>query len=66
MSHPVTKYDVFTLRKNPNGDPYFVSVGTAWANRDGTLSVFLDVLPMDGTLTLRPHAPRPSVPKVAP
>jgi len=51
----VKRYKVYAVRpaKEEGADPVWVSAGTAWRNRDGTMSVYLDVLPLDGKLTFR-------------
>ena len=51
----VRRYKVYAVRpaKEKGADPVWVSAGTAWRNRDGTMSVYLDVLPLDGKLTFR-------------
>ncbi len=46
-------YSFAPKRGNEGGAP-LVKAGTAWVNRDGSINVYLDVLPLDGKLTLRP------------
>ncbi len=46
---------VFSIRKTKNGTVW-VRAGNAYVNRDGSLNVWLDVLPMDGTLHVREAA----------
>jgi hypothetical protein len=42
-------------------------IGRAWYNRDGTITLALDSLPVDGKMTCRPDpAPRPSAPRPEP
>lgn len=43
---------VFSVRQSANGSVW-VRAGSAWTNRDGSLNVYLDVLPLDGKLHLR-------------
>lgn len=57
---------VFSIRENKNGSVW-VRAGTAFVNKDGSLNLLLDVLPIDGKLHVReagekkdpaPHTPR--------
>ena len=48
------KLAVFSVRtKGPNGAAVWIRVGSAYRNRDGSITVALDVLPLDGKLHLR-------------
>lgn len=48
------RYAVFSVRKpEKNGAAIWVRAGYAWANRDGSANVALDVLPLDGKLHIR-------------
>jgi len=38
---------------------FWTKVGAAFENRDGSVTVRLDALPMDGTLQIRDEDPRP-------
>lgn len=50
----VKRYKVYAVRQSKDKDDLtWVPAGTAWRNRDGTMSVYLDVLPLDGKLTFR-------------
>lgn len=46
------RYAVFSIRKAKNGSVW-VRAGSAFVNRDGSMNVYLDVLPLDGTLHVR-------------
>ena len=46
------RYAVFSIRKAKNGS-IWVRAGSAFMNRDGSMNVYLDVLPLDGTLHVR-------------
>lgn len=48
---------VFSIRENKGGS-IWVRAGTAFVNKDGSLNVLLDVLPMDGKLHVREAAER--------
>jgi len=43
---------VFSIRKSRGGS-IWVRAGSAFVNRDGSLNLYLDVLPIDGTLHVR-------------
>ena len=48
------RYAVFSVRKaEKTGAAIWVRAGYAWANRDGSANVTLDVLPLDGKLHIR-------------
>jgi hypothetical protein len=46
---------VFSIRKSKGGTVW-VRAGNAYVNRDGSLNVWLDVLPIDGELHVREAA----------
>lgn len=49
-----TRLDVFTVREGKSGGKgFWIRTGSAWVNQDGSLNVTLDVLPLDGKLTIR-------------
>lgn len=52
MGADVKKLGVFATRK-VNGGVIWASVGVAFVNRDGSISVSLDALPIDGKLHMR-------------
>jgi hypothetical protein len=58
------RYQVFSIREksasvargDQKGDEkstQWIKAGSAWVNRDGSLNVYLDVLPLDGKLHVR-------------
>lgn len=48
------KYTVWSVRKaDNNGAAVWIKAGYAFANRDGSTNVWLDVLPLDGKLHIR-------------
>ena len=58
MLLPGKKLQVFSIKETaekPNEEKrtLWVKAGTAWVNRDGSLNVYLDVLPLDGKLHVR-------------
>jgi hypothetical protein len=46
------RYAVFSVNKKKEGSVW-IRAGSAWVNRDGSMNVYLDVLPLDGTLHIR-------------
>jgi hypothetical protein len=46
------RFAVFSIRES-NGKSIWVRAGSAWRNNDGSLNVYLDVLPLDGKLHIR-------------
>lgn len=44
---------VFTIIERPNGKNYWARIGAGWVNRDGSISIRLDALPVNGTLQVR-------------
>jgi hypothetical protein len=59
---------VFSIREGKGGS-IWVRAGSAFVNKDGSLNLLLDVLPLDGKLHVREAAERrdatPSVPAAA-
>lgn len=58
MLVPGKKLQVFSIKeiKETQGEEkrtVWVKAGTAWVNRDGSLNVYLDVLPLEGKLHVR-------------
>ena len=52
------KLAVFSIREAPGGC-IWIRAGTAFVNRDGSLNIVLNVLPLDGKLHVREAADRP-------
>jgi hypothetical protein len=50
------RFAVFSIRKAKRGSTIWVRAGSGIQNRDGSINVWLDVLPMDGQLHLRDAA----------
>ena len=44
--------DVYTI-KNTGKKNYWVRIGTAFVNKDGSLNVYLDAMPLSGELHIR-------------
>lgn len=51
------RYQVFSIKETKEKDgragAVWVRAGSAWVNRDGSMNVYLDVLPLDGKLHVR-------------
>ena len=54
---------VFSIREGKGGTVW-VRAGSAFVNRDGSLNVLLDVLPLDGKLHVREAGDRRDTPEV--
>lgn len=56
MMAPNKRYQVFSIRevveKNEKKSVW-VKAGSAWVNRDASINIYLDVLPIDGKLHVR-------------
>lgn len=39
--------------KGDNKDPFWLQIGAAFTNRDGSLSVIMDAIPPDGRIQIR-------------
>jgi hypothetical protein len=54
--------DVYTIRKNGKGEgsekAFWVRIGSAYVNKDGSLNVYLNALPLTGELNIRDPKPR--------
>lgn len=53
------RFAVFAIRE-AQGKTTWIRAGSAWRNRDGSLNVFLEVLPIDGRLHIREPLPNDS------
>jgi hypothetical protein len=45
--------NVFTVIEREGGRAWWTKIGAAWINRDGSLTVKLEALPVNGTLQIR-------------
>ena len=44
----------FTVRdRGENKKPFWLAIGSAWTNKDGSFNLRLDALPVDGQITVR-------------
>ena len=51
---------VYTVVPKPEGRDLWLRIGSAFPNRDGSLTVFLDAVPVNGRLQIREYQPRES------
>ena len=51
---------VYTIVKKADGKDLWLRIGSAFPNRDGSLSVLLDAVPTNGKLQIREYQPRDS------
>lgn len=62
MLVPGKRLAVFSIKKpkdkegRPIGQTVWVRAGSAWVNKDNSMNIYLDVLPLDGTLHVREAA----------
>jgi hypothetical protein len=49
---------VYTVVPKPEGKDLWLRIGSAFPNRDGSLTVFLDAVPINGRLQIREYQPR--------
>lgn len=64
------RYAVFSIKKSRTGSSIWTRAGHALVNHDGSLNVYLEVLPLDGQLHVREagekrDTSRPQAPQVA-
>ena len=47
------RYQVYSIKNVEGRAATWIRAGSAWVNRDGSINVYLDVLPIDGKLHIR-------------
>jgi hypothetical protein len=52
-----TKRIAYTVIERSEGKSYWLRVGTVFENRDGSLNVVLDAIPVNGRLQIREYQP---------
>ena len=64
---PGTKLAVFAIRKTEKGPSVWMRAGNGYVNRDASVNLWLDAIPLDGQLHVREalSARRDSAPPVA-
>ena len=54
MTNAKPTHTCFTVRDRGEGrDPFWAIIGSAWTNKDGSLNLRLDSLPLDGKIVVR-------------
>jgi hypothetical protein len=53
QSTQTRKKDVYTIISREDAKPYWLKIGTAFNNRDGSINVKLNALPINGILHIR-------------
>jgi hypothetical protein len=51
------RHVAYTVIERSEGKSFWLRVGTAFENRDGSLNVYLDAIPVNGRLQIRQYAP---------
>ena len=57
MANQKPDYVVYTIIENNGGDYYWQRVGSAWTNKDGSINLSLNALPLNGKLHIREPKP---------
>ena len=50
--------DVYTVVSKDGQKPFWVKVGTAFTNKDDSINVYLNALPLNGELNIREPKPK--------
>jgi len=50
-------YDVYHIMEREGAKSIWTKIGSALLNKDGSINVFLDALPVDGRLQIRQSGP---------
>lgn len=59
MTTNAPTYTCWTVRDNGEGKKgFWVEIGAGWVNRDESLSLKLDALPMNGQIVVRKREPK--------
>ncbi len=66
-AHPKGKVKVlYTIVDRPGGKSWWTRIGAGFVNRDGSINIKLDAIPMSGDLQLRDWEPRENGDRSAP
>jgi len=49
---------VYTIVTRTNGKEHWLRIGSAFTNRDGSMNLYLDAVPMNGKLQVRDYVPQ--------
>ena len=61
MSHSITLKDVYSITEKenaPNDKGYWTKIGIGFVNRDNSINIVLDALPVNGRLHIRDRQPK--------
>jgi hypothetical protein len=50
---PGKRYSVFAIRTTKKHETIWIRAGVAWVNADDSMNLYLDVLPLEGSLHVR-------------
>ena len=59
MSNTSERLNVYALVERENAKTIWLRVGTAFVNKDGSLNVYLEAVPLAGKLQIRKPSERP-------
>lgn len=63
MKESITLKDVFTIAERPQNNPEakdrWTKIGVGFVNRDNSINVILDAIPLNGRLQIRDRTPYP-------
>jgi hypothetical protein len=52
-------HSVSTVRESGNGKSYWTRIGAGWTNKDGSISIQIEAVPLDGRLIVQVNADEP-------
>jgi hypothetical protein len=58
METAKTSKAVYTIIEKPGDKPFWLRIGWAHVNRDGSYNIHLDATPINGKLQVRDYTPR--------
>ena len=58
VARPPAK-NVYAITEREGAKSFWTRIGTAWTNRDGSLTIRLDALPVNGVMQVRDADPEP-------
>lgn len=58
MSNTRPTHEAFSVKNLDNGKSFWTKIGAAWTNRDGSLTLQLDLMPFSGKIVLRKFEPK--------
>ncbi len=58
MSQKSERLSAYSITEHERGRSTWLKVGTAFVNRDGSINIYLEALPLSGKLQLRKEDPK--------